>query len=245
MPMMSRDLGGRDRLVIDHVGLVKTVASRLARRLPSQVEIADLIGVGVLGLIEAAERYQPALGVPFDAFARRRLQGAMLDALRDIDLAPRSARRLRRELESTMGALRHQLGREPEEAEIAAAMGLGPQEYARALDQMRVLEAGCVQQLDDEGGDGGVLEWRQDPDEGPEARLQRAELRTHLASALSGLPERERQILALYYDEDLTLAEIGEVFGISESRVSQLRSLALSRLRTRLRASMSGAENHR
>jgi RNA polymerase sigma factor FliA len=244
MSMMSGDLGGRDRLVIDHVGLVKSVASRLARRLPSQVEIVDLIGVGVLGLIEAAERYQPGLGVPFDAFARRRLQGAMLDALRDIDWAPRSARRLRRQLESAVAGLRHQLGREPDEDEIATAMGFGPEEYTRALDQMRLLEAGSVRQLEDEG-EGALLDWRQDPDDGPEARLQRTELRTHLAAALSGLPERERHILALYYDEDLTLAEIGAVLGISESRVSQLRSLALARLRTRLRALIHGEEDHR
>src|SRR6478735_11911350 len=116
----------RDRLVMEHVGLVKTLAQRLAQRLPSQVEISDLISVGVLGLIDAAARYKPTLGVPFDAFARRRVQGAMLDSLRDLDWAPRSLRRLRRDVDAAIAASRRRLGREPEEADIAAELSLSP-----------------------------------------------------------------------------------------------------------------------
>jgi RNA polymerase sigma factor FliA len=229
----------RDQLVLEHVGLVKALAQRLVQRLPSQVEMTDLIGVGVLGLIDAATRYKASTGVPFDAFARRRVQGAMLDALRDLDWAPRSLRKLRRDLDSTVGRLRHELGREPNDDEIAAAMSLSGVEYERALDQVRSLELGALRQLDATTQEGvSLLELCIDPDEGPEARLERTELREHLARALAALPDRERQILALYYEEELTMAEIGAVIGVCESRVSQLRTLALSRLRVSLRASL-------
>lgn len=234
---VERNLVDRDRLVIDHVGLVKAMAHRLAQRLPSQVEMTDLISVGVLGLIDAAGRYRPSMGVPFDAFARRRVQGAMLDALRDLDWAPRSLRRMRRDLDATIARLRHDLAREPKEEEIAEAMSMSPDEYAKALDQVRTLEIGAVRQLDATGEDGTpLLEICVDQDDGPDVKLERTELRALLAQALLELPERERQILALYYEEEMTMAEIGEVIGVCESRVSQLRSLALSRLRTSLRA---------
>jgi RNA polymerase sigma factor for flagellar operon FliA len=174
--------------------------------------------------------------VPFEAFARRRVRGAMLDALRDLDWAPRSVRRLRREIDAAMAQARHQLRREPEEKEIAAVLGMSPEEYDRALDQVRALEIGALRQLDAGGPDGHpLLELCIDPGEAPDARVARHELASHLATAITQLPDRERQILALYYQEELTLAEIGEVIGVCESRVSQLRSLALSRLRTILR----------
>src|SRR6187549_2991951 len=130
----------RDRLVMEHVGLVKTLAQRLAQRLPSQVEISDLISVGVLGLIDAATRYKPGLGVPFDAFARRRIQGAMLDSLRDMDWAPRSLRRLRRDVDSAMAGARRRLGREPEDLDVAEELGMTPADYTKALDQLRMLD---------------------------------------------------------------------------------------------------------
>ncbi len=235
----ATNLDARDQLVIDHVPLVKSMAQRLAQRLPSQVEMNDLISVGVLGLIDAAGRYKPTLGVPFDAFARRRVHGAMLDALRELDWAPRSLRRLRREMDSTVANLRHTLGREPEESDIAAAMDLSPQEYDKALEQLRTLEIGSLRQLEAPAPDGtSLLELCVDPSEGAVAQLERKELREHLARAIEQLPERERHILALYYEQELTLAEIGEVIGVGESRVCQLRSLALSRLRTALRASL-------
>jgi RNA polymerase sigma factor for flagellar operon FliA len=229
----------RDRLVMEHVGLVKTLAQRLAQRLPSQVEISDLISVGVLGLIDAAARYKPTLGVPFDAFARRRVQGAMLDSLRDLDWAPRSLRRLRRDVDAAIAASRRRLGREPEEADIAAELSMSPAEYDRVIEQLRTLEIGAVRSLDSAVEDGlSHLELCIDPGEGASAQLERQELRDHLARAILKLPERERQILSLYFQEELTLAEIGAVIGVGESRVSQLRSLALSRLRTLLRESL-------
>lgn len=226
----------RDQLVMEHVPLVKTLAQRLAQRLPSQVEMNDLVSVGVMGLIDAASRYRASSGVPFEAFARRRVQGAMLDALRDLDWAPRSLRKLRRTLDSAIAQLRHELGKEPSEAQIAEAMHMSAEEYDRALEQVRSLDVGALRQLDATTPDGGsLLELCVDPDEGPEAHLQRSELKRHLAEAIGLLPERERQVLALYYQEELTMSEIGAVIGVCESRVSQLRSLAISRLRASLR----------
>ncbi len=228
------DVDKRNRLVTENVGLVKAMAYRLMRRVPAHIELSDLISVGVLGLLEAAERYRPSVGVPFDAFARRRLQGAMLDSLRDMDWASRSARRQRRQLDQTIATLRQDLGREPREDEIAGALGLAGEEYARVLDSVRSLELGTIRQLATPDGDGQTLEVAIESSDGPDLQLERAELRRHLAGALGELPERERQVLALYYEEELTLAEIGEVIGVSESRVSQIRSLALSRLRASL-----------
>jgi RNA polymerase sigma factor FliA len=229
----------RDQLVLDHVGLVKALAQRLAQRLPAQVEMTDLVSVGVLGLIDAATRYKASTGVPFDAFARRRVQGAMLDALRDLDWAPRSLRKSRRDLDATIARLRYELKREPNDAEIAGSMQLSEAEYDRLLEQVKSLELGALRQLDATSQEGGsLIEMIIDPEEGPEARLERTELRAHLGKAIAQLPDRERQILALYYEEELTMAEIGAVIGVCESRVSQLRSLALSRLRVTLKEAL-------
>lgn len=241
------DLEERDRLVNAHVGLVKSMAYRLLQRLPAEVELSDLVSVGVLGLIEAASRYRPSLGVPFEAFARRRIQGSMLDSLRELDWAPRSLRKQARTIEAAISRLRQELSREPEEGEIAEALNLSADECAQAIEQVRGLELCTLRRLDAPGENGiGLLEVCLDPAEGPEERLQRSDLRRLLVEALGALPERERQILALYYDQELTMAEIGEVFGVSESRISQLRTLALSRLRASLGESLAfGRESHR
>jgi RNA polymerase sigma factor FliA len=235
------DHSERDRLVVAHIGFVRALAHRLAQRLPPQVETPDLISVGVLGLLDAAGRYRPALGVPFDAFARRRVTGAMLDALRDLDWAPRSLRKMRRELDFALVRLRHELLREPTEEEIAGALNMTAAAYGRSLEQLRTLEL-SVRPIDSASGEGGPLDLCFDPDDGPEVRLQRVELRDHLARAIEKLPARERRVLAMYYQQEMTLAEIGEVIGVGESRVSQLKSLAISRLRTRLRETLGMKE---
>jgi len=229
---LPEDLETRDKLVMEHVGLVKAMASRLANRLPSQVEVSELISVGVLGLIDAAGRFKPSLGVPFDAFARRRIQGAMLDSLRDLDWAPRALRKMRRDVDAAMAALRADLKREPEAGEIATALGVSEPEYDKMLDQLRSADLATIRQASTDSEGGSILEVAVDPSEGPHTRLERKELRQYLAQAIVQLPERERHILALYYDEELTLAEIGEVIGVGESRVSQLRTQAIARLRS-------------
>jgi RNA polymerase sigma factor FliA len=231
MSAREAELAARNGLVVANIDMVKSVARRLAQRLPPQVEVPDLVGAGVIGLIEAAGRYKAATGVPFDAFARRRIQGAMLDALRDLDWAPRSLRKLRRDRDAACARLRHDLGRDPVDEEIRRAMGMSSADYARSLEQLRLLERGNARTVDEQGAEGRLLELCLDPSEGPEVRLQRAELSRFLARALEQLPERERRILAMYYHEEMTLAAIGRVIGVGESRVSQLRALAVTRLR--------------
>ncbi|HXT70739.1 MAG TPA: RNA polymerase sigma factor FliA [Vicinamibacterales bacterium] len=228
----------RDELVMNHVNLVRSMANRLARRLPSQVEVSELVSVGILGLIDAAGRYRPSLGVPFDAFARRRIHGAMLDALRELDWAPRSVRKAQRELDGALAQLRHLLGREPREEEVAQTMHLSTDDYRKVLDQLRTADLAVLRSTDAGNGDDArpAFEIAIDDSEGPHALLERSELKSHLVAALGDLPERERHILALYYEEELTLAEIGAVIGVGESRVSQLRTQAIARLRSAIQA---------
>lgn len=234
MTQYQNDPAERDALVLAHVDLVKAMASRLGRRLPSQVELSELVSVGVLGLIEAANRYQPSLGVPFDAFARRRINGAMLDALRGLDWVPRSLRKLQRDVDQTISKLRHTLGREPEAAEIASALGVSTDDYDAKLDELRLAEVAVVQPAGTGDESLGLLDVAVD-EHGPYGQLERRELRARLAEAIGRLPERERQILAMSYEQEMTLAEIGRVIGVGESRVSQLRTQAVARLRSMLR----------
>lgn len=243
MTEYQTDPAQRDALVMAHVDLVKAMASRLGRRLPSQVELSELVSVGVLGLIEAANRYQPSLGVPFDAFARRRINGAMLDALRGLDWVPRSLRKLQRDVDQAMSRLRHTLGREPEASEIAAALGVSPDDYDAKLDELRLAEVAVVQPSGTGDESVGLLDVAVD-ETGPYGQLERRELRARLAEALGRLPDRERQILAMSYEQEMTLAEIGLVIGVGESRVSQLRTQAVSRLRSLLREWLVTAEAH-
>lgn len=234
----------RDQLVMTHVDLVKAMASRLRRRLPSQVEISELVSVGVLGLIDAATRYQPTLGVPFDAFARRRIQGAMLDALRSLDWVPRSVRKLQRQSEEVTSRLRQSLGREPEAEEIAAGMSLSIDDYTHLLDEIRTIEVAVARSAQLDGEPTSLIDLVMDSGSGQHVQLERAELRQLLARALRQLPERERQVLSLSYVQEMTLAEIGKVFGVGESRVSQIRTQAILRLRSLLRPVLASKETH-
>ena len=228
------DFTRRDELVMAHIDLVRALAGQVGRRLPSHVERSELVSVGLMGLLDAAERYQPAMGVPFDAFARRRIQGAILDALRRLDRAPRSVRRLKRNLDRTLNDLRHRLGREPVEAEIAASLGVSVEEYDRMLDDLSVADLSVPRGSTADDPD-RLLRLAVDGEVSPHAQLEHRELLAHLAEAIGELPARERQILALSYSDDLTLAEIGAVVGVGESRVCQLRTQAIARLRSRLR----------
>jgi len=235
-PLSSREQ--RDQLVLEHLSLVRMLAGRLSRRLPSHVDGTELVGVGVMGLVDAAGRYEPSTGVPFDAFARQRIHGAMLDALRRLDRAPRAVRKQQRTLESVLVRLRQMHGREPETEEVADAMGLTLAEYDHLLDQLQSAEVATLSRVGGDEGPQGLIDLALDSREGPYAQLERRELHRRLVRALQALPERERQIIALYYDDELTLAEIGKVFDIGASRVSQLRTQAIARLRSLLAADL-------
>lgn len=231
----------RDQLVLEHLSLVRMLASRLSRRLPSHVDGTELVGVGVMGLVDAAGRYEPSTGVPFDAFARQRIHGAMLDALRRLDRAPRAVRRQQRTLETILSKLRQSLGREPETEEVAREMGLSLDDYDRLLDQLQAAEVATMSRAGGPDGERSLIDIALDSREGPYAQLERRELHARLVRALRALPDRERQIIALYYDDELTLAEIGKVFDIGASRVSQLRTQAIARLRSLLAVEMPHA----
>jgi RNA polymerase sigma factor for flagellar operon FliA len=158
----------------------------------------------------------------------------MLDSLRDLDWAPRALRKMRRDVDAAMNVLRNELKREPEAEEIATALGVSESEYDKMLDQLRSADLATVRQASSDSEGSSILELAIDPSEGAHARLEKDELRQHLGKAIMQLPERERQILALYYEEEMTLAEIGAVIGVGESRVSQLRTQAIARLRSQL-----------
>ena len=235
---LEQDLETRDRLVMEHVGMVKRIARHLANRLPAQVELAELVSVGVIGLMDAAGRFKPNMGVPFGAFARRRVHGAMLDSLRELDSAPRAVRKMRREVDGAMAGLRSALRREPKGHEIAQALNVSEAEYDKRLEQLRSADLATIRQADTDFDGQSLLDVGIDQSEGPHARVERLELTHHLAKAITELPDRERKILALYYEEELTLAEIAEVIGVGESRVSQLRTQAIASLRSLLKASI-------
>jgi RNA polymerase sigma factor for flagellar operon FliA len=171
----------------------------------------------------------------------------MLDALRGLDWVPRSVRKLQRDVDGALTNLRHLLGREPDAPEIAEALGVSDVEYDAMLDQLRAADLAVVRRATNGGGDNegqSLIEIAIEPGGGPYAQFERSELRAELARALARLPEREKHILALYYEQELTLAEVGQVIGVSESRVSQLRTQAIARLRSMLGEWLSARETH-
>lgn len=247
------DNAARENLILNYAPLVKIVAGRLGSRLPPHLEVSDLISFGLTGLLDAIERYDPERGVKFESFALLRIRGAMLDALRSLDWVPRSVRGNAREIERAESSLGAELGRPPTEAELADGLGL----EVEALRQ-RLLEIANSRiysfdaplpgsQADSLRGDASFLDvvpshGFADPQEALDASEGASDLSATLADAIAGLPERQQFILACCYREDLRLREIGEVMGVSESRVSQLHTKALISLRAAIRAAR-GREN--
>ena len=209
----------------EYLPLVRKVAERMARRLPPVVDVSDLIGAGTLGLLDAVQKYDPARCDRFAAYAEIRIRGAILDQLRTMDWMPRSVRFKGTRLDRALTKLSQALGRKPESAEMAAYLGMSDAAYEQTCVDAR----GGVFSTEDLGDEGSATL----ADERPEPHTQVAgkELRARLSRALTRLPERERQVLSLYYVEELKLKEIGEVFGVTESRVCQLHSQAVARLR--------------
>jgi len=218
-----------DALVRKHADLVKRIAYHLAGRLPPQVEIADLIQAGMMGLLEAAQNYATGRGASFETYAGIRIRGAMLDALRKLDWAPRSVHRKARAAALALREVEARVGGEASEADVAAQMGVPLDEYQQILRD--ALGCQLLRLNDSEDGEDSQLDRLPDDAPDPEGVALDASRRRALAEAIGELPERERLVLSLYYEQELNLKEIGAVLKVSESRICQLHGQALLRLK--------------
>ncbi|MCL2590812.1 MAG: RNA polymerase sigma factor FliA [Betaproteobacteria bacterium] len=225
-----------DRMMVSYAPLVKRLAYQMMSRLPASVEVEDLIQNGMMGLLDAINRFEEGMGAQFETYAVQRIRGAMLDGLREADWAPRSTRRDMRRIETAINALEQKNGRPPSESEIAGYLGLELPEYQRMLQDARGHQLIYFDDFSSEDGEDFLERHFGQADADPLALLEDADARVKLVEAIQNLPEREKMVMALYYDEDLNLREIGEILNVTESRVCQLHSQAVARLR----ASMIG-----
>ena len=245
----------RERVLMEQLPQVRYIARRVHERLPRHVPFEDLVHAGVLGLIDALNKFDQSKHVQFSSYAKFRIRGAILDSLRELDWSPRELRRKGRMVEQTHSQLSLKLGRAPSEAEIAQEMGVELHELQVLLAELDGLELGSLRvESPRDGKEEDLCEYLPgDPEDTPFFSCLRSEMKSLLMQAIAELPEKERRVLALYYYEELTMKEVGAVLGIGESRVSQIHSLAMVRLRTRLnvlqtptcttaRAAIAGAE---
>ena len=236
----SRDQHLRDRLILTYAPLVKFVAGRVGASLPSHVDEQDLVSYGLLGLIGAIERFDPSREIKFETFAMARIRGAIIDELRSLDWVPRSVRTRARQIERAIAVLERELMRAPTDEEIAKKLSITGEELEESLREISRTSIAALDELWSPSGSGdqvALIDTIQDGSEpDPESSLEQTEIKEALAEAISVLPEREKLVVTLYYYEELTLREIGEVLGVTESRVSQLHSKAVLRLRSRLKS---------
>ncbi len=217
----------RDRLIAEHVELARRISLRLARRYANWVSRDDVVAAGMLGLAEASARYDDSRGEPFAAFAEKRIRGAVLDELRRGDIMPRRMRAAARKVGQTVRELQAKLGREPEDEEVAAALGVPLEEYLTDLEGLSHVSAVDLDSVQAE-------ERFQSDAASPEAMTERSMLVQRVQEALRGLPKRDGIVMSLYYIEELSYAEIGKMIGVTESRVCQIHSRCLARLRAEL-----------
>jgi RNA polymerase sigma factor FliA len=235
----DQDEPARQRLVLAYAPLVKYVAGRMSSGLPSHVEESDLISYGLLGLISAIKRFEPEREIKFETFAITRIKGSIIDELRSLDWVPRSVRTKAREIEKVNAKLEHKLHRAPTDQEMAEGLGVSLDEFQESLVRISNSSVVALDELwtvsDSSGDQVSLLDTIQDPQAlDPAAEMDSTEMKDRLADAIARLPEREKLVVALYYYENLTLREIGEVLGVTESRVSQLHTKAVLRLKSRL-----------
>ena len=217
--------------------LVRRLAHQMIAKLPANVELDDLIQVGMIGLTDALSRFDASQGVQFETFATQRIRGAMLDELRGNDWMSRGSRRQQREIETAVHRLEQRLGRAPVESEIAAEMGLALGDYQELLGKVRGTQLVYLEDMSGDEGDNDYLD-RHVGDEttNPLAQLQDQRMREALVAAIKSLPEREQYVMSMYYEHDMNLKEIAAVLKVTESRVCQLHSQCVARLRVKLRA---------
>ncbi len=224
-------------LLKQYCPLVRRLAHQMIAKLPANVELDDLIQVGMMGLSDALARFDASQGVQFETFATQRIRGAMLDELRGNDWMSRGDRRHQRSIEAAVHKLEQRLGRPPSEGEIAKEMGLSLADYQDLLGKVRGTQLIYLEDMSGDEGDDDYLDRHiLDNDSNPIARLQDQRMREALVQAIKNLPEREQYVMSMYYEHDMNLKEIAAVLGVTESRVCQLHSQSIARLRTRLRA---------
>jgi RNA polymerase sigma factor for flagellar operon FliA len=221
-------------LVVKHADLVKRIAYHLVSRMPPNVEVDDLIQAGMIGLLDAAKHYSATKGANFETYAGIRIRGAMLDEVRKSDWTPRSVHRNMREMASVVRKIENDKGRDASSADIAGGLGVSIDEYHKLLQDAASCRLFSFDQMSSGDGESSPADRARDDGPGPFDHIEDAGFRDALASAIRGLPEREKLVLSLYYDEDMNLREIGEVLEVSESRVCQIHGQALVRLRARL-----------
>ncbi len=226
----------QEKILLEHLPIVRFLARRIHERLPQHVEIEDLVSAGIVGLMDAFSKFDPAKKVQFRSYAQFRIRGAILDSLRTLDWSPRELRRKGRAVEETIRVLTARLGRAPGESEIAAEMGIGLDEYQQLLGDLKGLEVGTLHlERNEDSGEEELAYVPGRPDEDPLFRCLRGELEERLTEAIAALPERERLVMTLYYYEEMTMREIGLALGVVESRVSQVHASAVVHLRAALR----------
>jgi RNA polymerase sigma factor FliA len=234
----------RDQLIIQYAPWVKFIALRMVAKLPSHIQAEDLISAGIIGLIDALDKFNPAREVQFKTYAQIRIQGAMKDELRSLDWASRSMRQKVKRLEQAYATLEQQLGRPPSSEEVASSMGIEIDDFEALLDDVKGTSLVSLEELgqgpasEDKSALLEALLSREDQD--PLELLNLHDLKKALTEAIAELPEKERLVLSLYYFEELTMKEVGKVLNLTESRISQLHTQAVLRLRGKLKAYLAG-----
>jgi len=230
----------REEVIIQYSPMIKYVANRIAMRLPPHIEVDDLISVGVLGLMDAISKYDSSRGAKFKTYAEFRVRGAILDELRSLDWVPRSIRQKASQVDKVVQGLQAKLRRQPEDEEVAKEMGLSLDQFHETLNETKSIpifsleDLGIAKESGDQQSLLDCLAGKADAD--PQTQIRLVELKEIIAKAIDALPEKERLMVSLYYYEELTMKEIGAVLDITESRVSQIHSKAVYRLRTKLKA---------
>jgi RNA polymerase sigma factor FliA len=234
-PIEGSSATERDLLLMEHLPTVRYLARRIHERLPQHVELDDLVSAGIVGLIDAFSKFDHTKKVQFKSYAQFRIRGAILDSLRTLDWSPRELRRKGRAVEEAIRSVTQRVGRAPSEQEIAKEMELTLSEYQLLLGDLKGLEIGSLHiERSEDSGDEELAYIPGSPEDDPLFRCLKGEMKQRLADAIEDLPEKERMVLTLYYYEELTMKEIGVTLGVVESRVSQIHSSAVVRLRTAL-----------
>ena len=235
----------REQLVQRFVPLVKRIAYHLMARLPANVQFEDLVQNGMLGLLDALDRFEEGFGAQFETYATQRVRGAMLDGLRENDWLPRNLRRELRRIEGAISALEHTHGRAPSERELADTLGMSLADYQKTLQDARGHQLVYFDDFAGEGDEDFLERHFTDNNADPSNILEEKNVKALLVKAIERLPEREKLMMALYYEQELNLREIGEVMGVTESRVCQLHTQAIARLRSQFTGELPAAKQRR